>query len=372
MNGLKNRSEVVWSVAALALLFLLPLFGVACGGDEERQEAERTAQLPPKIELPPPAVVEPEKPEVEEVEPAFVEPEPPREVTYSEAEAVFLDRRYDEAAEMFVIYTERKAENPWGFYMLGLSAWKSDQHGLAEDAVQRALELDPYHVKSWINLGRVLLDQERSEEALEMINEALALEPESSVGFRCQGRAFHQMDMLDDAVDSYRQAILIDNEDVWSMNNMGLILIEQERFDEALAPLARAVEIDPQIPIFHNNLGVALERTGHFRAAEDAFRAVLALDESYLKAEISRARVEGLVEDPNMLPVDLAELAQSFVDEVEGWSEAVAYREWPDFEEELPEVEAIVVSIIDTTVVDTIPVTPEPEDTTKAEGGGGE
>ena len=369
MNGLRNRGEVVWSVAALALLFLLPLFGVACGGDEERQ-AGRTAQLPPEVVLPPTPAVTPEKPEVEEVEPVIVEPEPPREVTYADAEAVFLDRRYEEATAQFTLYTERRTENPWGFYMLGLSAWKSDQHGLAEDAFQRALELDPYHVKSWINLGRVLLDQERAEEALEMIGEALALEPESSVGFRCQGRAFHQLGRLDDAIDSYRQSILIDNEDVWSMNNMGLILIEQERFDAALAPLARAVEIDPQVPIFHNNLGVALERTGHYRAAQDAFRTVLALDESYLKAEISKARVETLEEDPNTLPVDLTELAQSFVDDVEGWSEAVAYREWPDFEE-MEEVEPIVMTIIETTVVDTIPVTPEPEDTVKVEGEGG-
>jgi tetratricopeptide (TPR) repeat protein len=252
--------------------------------------------------------------------------------------------------------------------MLGLSAWKSDQHGLAEDAFQSALELDPYHVKSWINLARVLLDQERSEEALEMIDEALAIEPESSVGLRLQGRAYHQLGRLDEAIDSYRQSILIDNSDGWSMNNMGLILIEQERFEEALMPLARAVELEPEIPIFHNNLGVALERTGHYRAAEDAFRSVLTLDETYLKAEVSLARIEGVEEDPYTLPVDIAELARSFIDEVEGWREAVAYREFPDWvetDEVDPLLETVAITTIDTTVVvDTIPAEPQPADTT--------
>jgi tetratricopeptide (TPR) repeat protein len=373
MKGLEYRGEVVWSLAALALLFLLPLF-VGCGGDEGtgasakvQSTRERTTQLPPQVTLPPeqPAVATREE---QTLEPVVVEPEPPRQVTYGEAESVFLERRYDEATDLFVRYTELRSENPWGFYMLGLSAWKSDQHGLAEDAFQSALELDPYHVKSWINLARVLLDQERSEEALEMIDEALAIEPESSVGLRLQGRAYHQLGRLDEAIDSYRQSILIDNSDGWSMNNMGLILIEQERFEEALMPLARAVELEPEIPIFHNNLGVALERTGHYRAAEDAFRSVLTLDETYLKAEVSLARIEGVEEDPYTLPVDIAELARSFIDEVEGWREAVAYREFPDWvetDEVDPLLETVAITTIDTTVVvDTIPAEPQPADTT--------
>jgi Flp pilus assembly protein TadD len=350
MKGLEYRGEVVWSFAALALLFLLPLF-VGCGGDEGtgasakvQSTRERTTQLPPQVTLPPeqPAVATREE---QTLEPVVVEPEPPRQVTYGEAESVFLERRYDEATDLFVRYTELRSENPWGFYMLGLSAWKSDQHGLAEDAFQSALELDPYHVKSWINLARVL-----------------------SVGLRLQGRAYHQLGRLDEAIDSYRQSILIDNSDGWSMNNMGLILIEQERFEEALMPLARAVELEPEIPIFHNNLGVALERTGHYRAAEDAFRSVLTLDETYLKAEVSLARIEGVEEDPYTLPVDIAELARSFIDEVEGWREAVAYREFPDWvetDEVDPLLETVAITTIDTTVVvDTIPAEPQPADTT--------
>lgn len=373
MKGMKQRPEVVWSAAALALLFLLPLF-VGCGGNEkasDSQRGERTAQLPPDVRMPPPA----EQPQAEEItaEPVVVEPEAPREVTYKEAESVFLEKNYEEATELFTLYTDRRSENPWGYYMLGLSAWKSGQLGLAETALQTALELDPRHVKSWINLARVLLDEERADEALEMVDEALALEPESSVAYRLRGRALHQSGRLDDAIDAYRQAILIDDADVWSMNNMGLVLIEQERFEEALPPLARAVGLEPGIPIFFNNLGAALERTGHYRAAEDAFRSVLALDDGYMKAEISLARVTDMVEDAATLPVDLAELSRSFVDEVEGWREAVAYRESTDSAgvEGVGLVEPIAVSLVDTVVVDTVPVQPQTDDTTQVEGGGG-
>jgi len=325
-RGLKFRAEVVWSAAALALLVLLSLAGVGCGGDETSQgEVGGQATLPPP--LPPvETTLASDTPEVASAEElAVVEP---REVTYEEAESAFLERRYAEAVDLFMHYTERRARNPWGHYMLGLSAWKSGDNWLAEEAFQRALELDSTHVKSWLNLGRVLLDEGRADEALEMIDQALALELESSVAFRLEGRAYHQLGLLEDAIDSYRQAILIDDEDVWSMNNMGLIYIEQERFDEALRPLARAVELSPDVAIFHNNLGVALEQAGHYRAAEDAFRAVLVIDDAYEKAEVNLVRVEALEEDPDLLPVDLAELAQRFAEEVEGWREAVAWRDW--------------------------------------------
>ncbi|UCF20718.1 MAG: tetratricopeptide repeat protein [Gemmatimonadota bacterium] len=343
-KGPKLRPEVVWSLVAVVLLALLPLF--ACGGEEPQMEVvgEATMQAGSDYEVSlPPAL-----PALEGAEESVKQPSevtPPREVSYEEAEAAFAERRYDEAAELFRLYSERKPANPWGYYMLGLSAWKSGDRVSAEDAFETALELNPGHVKSWLNLARVLLDEARADEALEKVEEALALDPGSGVALRLQGRVHHQLGQTEEAIDAYRQAILIDDRDAWSMNNMGLILIEEERFEEALPALARAVEIDDGNAIFHNNLGIALERTGHYRAAEDAFKAVLGLDDTYAKAELNLQRVETLLESPELLPVDLAELARSFEDEVAGWREGVAYREWPDE----VDLEPIVVSAADTT-----------------------
>src|SRR4051794_27356138 len=44
-------------------------------------------------------------------------------VTYEKAEASFRSGRYDEATQLFTGYTESNPDNPWGFYMLGISAW---------------------------------------------------------------------------------------------------------------------------------------------------------------------------------------------------------------------------------------------------------
>ncbi len=342
LKELKFRGEVIFSAAAFTILFL-SLAMMGCGGDDGtevavgRQGAE--ARRSTEVALPPPLPIE--TPVTESVETQVSEPEPPREVTYEEAEAAFLDRRYDEAVELFRLYTERRDSNPWGFYMLGLSAWKSGQPENAEAAFEAALELDPQHTKSWLNLSRVLLDTQRPEEALEKIDEALTLDPESGVALRLKGRAYHQLGRLEEAIEAYHQAILSDDRDVWSMNNLGLILIEQESFSEALRPLARAVELQGEVAIFHNNLGVALERTGHYRAAEEAYRTAFEVDESHQKAQVSLTRVEGLEEDPGLEPIDLGVLAESFVEEVKGWREAVAFQ----VEVDTPVGEAIIEAV---------------------------
>jgi Flp pilus assembly protein TadD len=272
----------------------------------------------------------------------LIKPEPPKVVTYEIAEAAYLERRYDEAASLFARYTEKKSENPWGFYMLGLSAWKSGDLDGAETALIRAIELDEAHVKSYINLSRVLLDANRPEEAMIRIDEALAIDPQLAAAYRLQGRAFHQLGNRADAEQAYRQAIRIDNQDAWSMNNMALLMIEQERFDEALAPLARAVELRSDIATFHNNLGMVLEWTGHLQAAEDAYELAVILDGSYEKAVLNLDRLSLVDKQPDPAPVDLAAAAQQFAETVERWTVLAETGEKPEFIE--MDTDSIVVS----------------------------
>lgn len=284
---------------------------------------------------------------LEQVTPA---PEPPREVTYEEAEAAFLAKNYGDASDLFARYTDRKPENPWGFYMLGLSAWKAGNSDAAEYAFEQALALDQHHVKSWINLSRVLLEADRPTDALSKIDEALALDPESNDAYRLQGRAYYQLGRTNDAEDAYRRAIQIDDQDAWSMNNLALIYIDQGNFDEALPPLARAVELRSDVPVFFNNLGMALERSGHYRAAARAYETAVALDTSYEKASANFARIDVVLEDPALDPVDLVAAAQRFVEEIKSWSDVEVASEHPDITG--PDAAAVATSDSDSTRTD--------------------
>jgi len=245
---------------------------------------------------------------------------------FEDAESAFRGKRYGEAVDLFTAYVERKPNNAWGHYMLGLSAWKAGQHEKAERAFAQALKLDPRHVKSLLNWSRVLLETDRPDEALAKIETALGIDPESKDAHRLLGRARAELGQVEGAVEAYQHAIALDERDAWSMNNLGLLYINVGRFAEALPPLARATELRNDVPTFQNNLGVALEHTGHVTAAAAAYRAALSQDPGYEKASLSLARVGTLTEDPALAPVDLAVLAQEFAAEVPAWHQEISGR----------------------------------------------
>ena len=239
--------------------------------------------------------------------------------TYADAERAFHLGRYEEAASMFQTYTESEPDNAWGHYMLGLSAWKIGDHTRALEAFDAALRLDPSHRKSLLNSARVLLEMGRPQDALDRVDRALGLEPLSSEGLRLAGRAHYELGEVDAAIDAYQRALAIDDRDVWAMNNLGYIYIQQGRTDSALPPLARAVELRRNVPVFQNNFATALERSGHFVSAREAYEAALAADSTYTKAAVGleRVKVNGVQSDSST--VDVAALSQEFQAQVDQW-----------------------------------------------------
>ena len=240
-------------------------------------------------------------------------------VTFEMADSAYRGRRYDDATVLFKTYTDGRPSNAWGFYMLGLSAWKSGDPTQAERAFVQALTLDSTHVKSHLNLSRVLIEEGKQDSALEHIEQAIALDSTSSEPLRLQGRAFEAQGKTDDAIVAYQHAIVKNDSDTWAMNNLGALYIRLERYEDAIGPLARANELKDKVAAFHNNLGMALELTGRFADAIEQYRAALAIEGTYGKAVANLQRVEQVKQDPSIAPIDLAERSKQFQEEITKW-----------------------------------------------------
>jgi len=222
-------------------------------------------------------------------------------VSFADGETAYHSRRYDEAAAIFESYIERRPGNAWGHYMLGLSAWKGGDLAKSESAFEKALSIDTRHVKSLVNLSRVLIAQQRHDDAIDRLTRAAEIEPASADVYRLLGRAYHVRRQTQEAQDAYLRALALDDRDAWSFNNLGLLFLETQRADQALPLLAKAVALRQGVPEFQNNLGMALEHTGRFKAAAGAYGAALTADPDYTKAKQNLVRVEAVkvgLEDP--------------------------------------------------------------------------
>ncbi len=258
-----------------------------------------------------PAVPVPTKPAgVEELAqaPTLV---PTGPVSFADGETAFKAKSYAEATRVFTRYTEQHPDNVWGHFMLGLSTWKGGDLMGAESAFEKALTIDPKHMKSLVNLSRVLLEEKRTEDAIERLTEATEIDPTSKDVPRLLGRAYHAQGNTVEAIKAYRHAIELDGQDSWAMNNLGLIFLEQGRASDALPLLTRAVELGKDVPAFHNNLGMALEHTGRFSAAATAYTNALGADPNYEKAKQNLARIEKVKEDPKTEPFEPETTAKS-------------------------------------------------------------
>ncbi len=338
MSDIKTKTgqlkKRVGDVAVAATLLVALWVSYGCGTEEPEVTQDRFQRAVPVASATPratqAAMVSDES--VAEVEPRHTD------VTYEEADGAFRDKRYGEATDLFLIYATENPNNIWGHYMLGLSAWKTGVLPQAETSFNHALEIDSSHVKTLINLSRVLLDDGRPADALEHVQRVIEIAPESVDGLRLLGRANDDLGNPDEAIEAYVRAITLDPEDAWSMNNLGLVLIRHERFEEALRPLARAVEIRDDVSVFFNNLGIALERTDHGRGSADAYQRAVELDPVYEKAQQNLARAQNRNNDSPAQVVDLTVLAEEFRREVEGWQKPTVVTGEPVSVDSLPGV----------------------------------
>lgn len=304
----KDRLGDLSVTTVLVLAYLL----TGCGGDgpETRsgstEVASEFAVQPVANVMVPVAAVQPSAP----AEPEFTVPE---NVSFEEAETAYHSGKYREATLMFESYVGRKSENAWGHYMLGLAASKHGDLETAERALTAALERDPDHVKSLLNLSRVLTRAGRAGEAVPYVERAIGIDPTAADGHRVMGLVRDEMGEIDAAIEAFQVALRLDEGDAWSANNLGLVYLRAGRFGEALPPLARAVQLRDDIPVFQNNLGIVLERSGYFAAAAETFGRAMALDEGYEKARVNLERVQGR-DDTALVPLDLEAIAEEFLD----------------------------------------------------------
>jgi tetratricopeptide (TPR) repeat protein len=218
--------------------------------------------------------------------------------TFADGEAAYHAKKYAEATTIFGAYTVRRPDNAWGHYMLGLSAWKSGDFETSEKAFDKALSIDPRHVKSLVNSSRLFIDQKRNDEAIDRLTKASELDPESLEVSRLLARTYVAQGKTDEAIEAYKRVVELHDNDAWSLNNLGLLLLETGKADEALPLFAKATELRKDVAAFHNNFGMALEHTGRFKAAAAAYTDALTADPGYEKAKLNLMRVEAVKTGP--------------------------------------------------------------------------
>jgi tetratricopeptide (TPR) repeat protein len=140
-----------------------------------------------------------------------------------------------------------------------------------------ALALRPRSAGTHYNLGSVLYEQKRLEDAKVEFRRAIELNPGlAGPSFNSLGIVLREQGNLEEAGANFRKAIALKTDYVDALSNLGLVLEEQGRLEEAEAELRKAVALKLDY-VAHKHLGDILRKQGKPKEAEAEYRKAVAI-----------------------------------------------------------------------------------------------
>ena len=148
----------------------------------------------------------------------------------------------------------------------------------AKEHYLHALRINPDSEKAHYNLGNVLSNQGRTEEAKEHYLQALRINPESEKTHLNLGNILYNQGRTEEANEHYLQALRINPESEKAHNNLGNVLSNQGRTEDAIKLYLQALRINPDFEEAHINLGNVLNKQGRTKEAKEHFLHALRIN----------------------------------------------------------------------------------------------
>lgn len=139
-------------------------------------------------------------------------------------------------------------------YNLGVALDAQDRWDEARTRYERALAIDPYHVRAMNNLGVGLDRRGRSADALQWFARAIAIDGDAAEFHVNLGSALIHAGRFAEATRALTEAVGLDPRDANAYNNLGIAWAQQGELGRARDALTRAVEIDPRHADARRNL----------------------------------------------------------------------------------------------------------------------
>ncbi len=157
--------------------------------------------------------------------------------------------------------------------------------------VRRKLNDDKGISIDYKRFGDFYISEREYDKAMEYYGEAIRADPYHAAAHHNLGVLLNNLKRYDEAEEAFRRSIKIgvqlgDERGVaMALNSLGGVLQRQGRFEAAEDTFRRSIEIGVQLDdkrglaMALNSLGGVLQRQGHFDEAEKAFRDIIELDE---------------------------------------------------------------------------------------------
>jgi Flp pilus assembly protein TadD len=162
------------------------------------------------------------------------------------------------------------------------AAIRNGNYPVAEQLLKRAVEKEPKHKTVRRDLGMVLAQQHKFDEAIAVLREQVKINPFEDYAYNMLGRVYWQKQDYANAEEAFRKQIEITPLDQTAHASLGEIMVETRKYKEAVPELERAITLTPDNEMLHVNIGRAYLALGETKKASESFDEALKLSRTPL------------------------------------------------------------------------------------------
>ncbi len=179
----------------------------------------------------------------------------------------FLDR----ADSLFGSRIEFGDDNPLNFFYRGRIALEQNRYDSAVEYLNESILRDSAFSDSWLNLGFVYRELDSLDKTIEILQRGIdyVIDTQDSVRLMFSlGSAMERNDQFYDAVGIFKEIIRLNAEHAPSLNYLGYMLADRgEQLSYALELIERAIAIIPDNAAFIDSYGWVLYKLGNYDSA---------------------------------------------------------------------------------------------------------
>lgn len=192
---------------------------------------------------------------------------------FQKAFTAHQQNRLDEAEALYLQYAKRQPTDHEGWSLLATLYSQTKRHKQAVPYFEKALKLKPDHFESMNNFALLLEKEKDSQErSVSLYKKALHLAPHYVDARLNLGRLLANLERNDEAAEVLAP---LGNNDADALYWRGVIHRRKNRIAEAISLMRQAITLNPNNAEYFNELGVALTYDGKYKESLEAFRRVI-------------------------------------------------------------------------------------------------
>jgi tetratricopeptide (TPR) repeat protein len=159
---------------------------------------------------------------------------------------------------------------------LSICTWiQTSYWGTSQTLFEHALKITTGNYVAYNCLGSALIEQDKFDEAIDMLHHCLQIKPNYGWAYNNLGIAYAKQNRYEEAIEACEQAIRIQPKNSWAYYTLGVSYDKLGRYREAMEAYKQAVTVEPYYADAYYNLGLAFAKLGRYQEAIQAYEQAI-------------------------------------------------------------------------------------------------